>query len=321
MKLPTLLITGCSGVIGRHLTESILDRYKVVALGKDYSRISEKIRHHKHFKFYERDLGAIRSPEELKVTENIDLVLHLAGVVSGSRLSEADYFAVNAESTKLLSEWASTKHCKGFLLASSVSVYGYQIQPLTEESPRLGQTVYARSKIKAEEYLETAEVPHSVFRIASVYGGGSKSFISKLFSLYKKGFYPLPTGERKKSILHLEDLVSALEAWISKVLEMKKILPVYVLSHPNSVTVPEVIREFKHVQPKAWGAVALPLFPFLAVIFEWFYKTLRRLKKLPYHDSPLAPLRHSIEIYSAESWADLGVKPVRDLRKGLSGDQ
>jgi len=313
-----ILITGGSGVLGRKLIQSILEKYKIIAIGQEYGRISESIRHHKNFKFYERDLTKIQSPEDFQIAEPIDLIIHLAGVVSGSKLSEKDYFTINAESTKHLAAFAKEKQSKAMLLASSVSVYGTQILPIRITSRCLGTTVYARSKILAEEYLKAANIPYSIFRIASVYGLGSKSFIQKLFSLYKKGFYPKIKDEKPKSIIHIEDLNLAIVAWIERAFANASIEPVYVLSHPESVTIQKVIEEFKTHRKPRWGVLGLPVFPFLIPVFDLLYKILRKLQRLPYHESPLRPLLHSIEAYSEESWQDLHTRPKWDLRKGTA---
>ncbi|TGN14332.1 NAD-dependent epimerase/dehydratase family protein [Leptospira ilyithenensis] len=318
MKKMNVLITGGSGVLGRRLIESVLEKYKIIAIGKEYGRISETIRHHKNFKFYERDLTAIQSTKDFQIAEPIDLIIHLAGAVSGSKLSEKDFFTINAESTKHLAAFAKEKHSKAMLLASSVSVYGAQEEPIYTTSPMLGSTVYARSKIAAEEYLRDARIPYSIFRIASVYGLSSKSFIQKLFSLYKKGFYPKIKNQSPKSIIHIEDLNLAISAWIDRALTGASIQPVYVLSHPESVTIQQVIEEFKTHRKPRWGLLGLPVLPFFVPIFDLFYKILRKLQRLPYHESPLGPLLHSIEAYSEESWRDLHLIPKWDLRKGTA---
>ncbi len=300
----SILLTGGSGVIGRTLCERLINTHKIIGIGTDYSRIPEFIRHHKNFKFYERDFLKIQSVEDLQITEKIDIVIHLAGLVSGNNRSEEDYFKINADSTKLLLDFSFKNSCKAFALASSVSVLS-------------GKSVYARSKLQAEKYCSEANLDTSIFRIASVYGNGTKSFVSKLYSLYKKGIYPFMKTEKPKSLIHIEDLVQVLVTWVEKVSKGESVLPVYVISHPQSVTIREVVGMFQG-QNKGFRRLPIPVFNFAVSIFDQFYQFQRKLRKLPFHSSPLTPLLHSVEIYDAVSWNQLGIKPNWDLRKGIS---
>ncbi len=318
MKKKTILITGVSGVIGRRLTERLLDKFKVIALGSEYSRIPENIRYHKNFKFYEKNFLKIQNVSELGIDESVDVILHLAGVVSGSKTSEAEYFKINSESTKILIELAKTKKVKAFGLASSVSVYGYQKIPIQLTSDRLGVSVYARSKIAAENFCLSSPVNYSIFRIASVYGFGSKSFVSKLFILFKKGVYPALKQETQKSILHIEDAVQALLSWIQQVCDGKTTKNVYVLSHPESVSVAKVIAEFRSQNKSRFRGLRLPVLPVLIPIFNVFYHLIRKIQGIPFHESPLDPLLFSIEVHDPDSWQKLGINPKWDLRKGIA---
>ncbi|TGL60069.1 NAD-dependent epimerase/dehydratase family protein [Leptospira ognonensis] len=318
MKLKTILLTGVSGVIGRLVATNLIENFKIIAIGSEYSRIPESIRHHKNFKFYERNFLTINTTSELGILEPVDLVLHLAGVVSGSKISEIDYFKINSESTKLLLGLAKEKKSHAFGLASSVSVYGHHESNLSLESERLGSSVYARSKIAAENHCLGSSVPFSLFRIASVYGHGTKSFVSKLHSLFQKGIYPSFGKERKKSILHVEDLVSFLCAWCEAALEEKVVQPVYVLSHPEAVTISMVVEELRRQGKAKYKGIPIPIFGFLIPVFNFFYRRLRSLQGAPYHESPLYPLLSSVEIFDERSWKDLRLSPKWDLRKGIS---
>jgi UDP-glucose 4-epimerase len=318
MKMKTILLTGTSGVVGRQLASKLIEDFRIIAVGSDYSRIPESLRHHKNLKFYERNLLQIQSEKELSITEHIDIILHLAGAVSGTTLSEEEFFKINAQSTRLLLNYANLNKCMAFGLASSVSVYGFHERPIFVSSERKGKSVYARSKIAAEDYCKSSQIPTSIFRIASVYGKGTKSFVSKLRALHQKGFYPSIKGERKKSLLHIADLVSALEKWCRKAANRKPILPVYVLSHPQAATIQDVIGAFRNETPDRFGGLGIPIYGFFIPFFNFLYKWFRRIRKLPYHASPLEPLLSSIEIFDEGSWKDLEMSPKWDLRKGIS---
>lgn len=106
----TIFITGGSGVLGKALIGKLIPDFKIIAIGTNHSHFPEHIRHHKHFKFYERDLVKIKSPKDFAITESIDLVLHLAAVVSGAKVDEETYYQINVNSTKHLVGFAEEKN-------------------------------------------------------------------------------------------------------------------------------------------------------------------------------------------------------------------
>ncbi len=110
----TILLTGGSGVLGKQLLPKILTHYKIICLGKHYDAFPEEIRFHSNFKFYERDLNYIHSSDEFQIPEKIDLILHMAAVVSGSLATSEEYSQINVNSTKHLFEFGKLKKIKTF---------------------------------------------------------------------------------------------------------------------------------------------------------------------------------------------------------------
>ncbi|TGL92432.1 NAD(P)-dependent oxidoreductase [Leptospira congkakensis] len=317
----TILITGGSGVLGKELLKELISDYKIIAIGKNYANFPDSIRFHKNFKFYERDLSQIKNPEEFLIPEPIHLILHLAAVVSGAKVTEEVYHQINVNSTKLLVEFAKIKNIPHFGFVSSVSVYGSKEINLNINSERMGTTIYAKTKALAENYILNSGKPYSLFRMASIYGKGTKSFISKLRSLSKLKIYPYISSSRKKSVLHINDATKALVAWTKQTLDGKTPKLVYVFSHPEFVTVNQVIQTFQSL-----GIINKFLFPvpvggFFAKILELAFRILAFLKRKPFHGSPLQPLLESVAIHDPSSWENLGIFPERDLRKGLTDYQ
>ncbi len=319
----TILITGGSGVIGKRLLPKILTDYKIICLGKHYDAFPEEIRYHSNFKFYERDLNSIHSPEGFQVSEKIDLILHMAAVVSGSRATSEEYSQVNVRSTKYLFEFGKIKKIKRFGFISSVSVYGGKDTNLNVTSDRQGTSIYARTKKEAEDILlppkNIQNFPFSIIRLASVYGKGTKSFISKLESFAKRGFFPKTKTDRKKSIVHVDDVVTFLERWIQEALTNNKLDPVYVLSEPEPYSISSVIQVLKEEKRIPILALGIAVDGLLGRFLEWGLRFLYYVKKRPYHNSPLLPILESVVLYDEDSWRKLGIFPKWNLRKEIQG--
>jgi nucleoside-diphosphate-sugar epimerase len=88
--------------------------------------------------------------------EGIDVVVHLAAVSNdpiGKAFEDAT-FAVNERATVELARRARDAGARGFVFASSCSMYGFaEGGPRTEDAPLDPQTAYSRSKVGAERGL------------------------------------------------------------------------------------------------------------------------------------------------------------------------
>jgi nucleoside-diphosphate-sugar epimerase len=124
----TVLVTGCAGFIGSHLTEQLLqDGNRVVGVDNLSSGVRENMSSFisdDNFFFLEID---INDPElESVISEDIDTVYHLAAIAS-IKLSTEDPFLVhrvNVDGTLSILELARRRNSKRFVLSSSAAVYG-----------------------------------------------------------------------------------------------------------------------------------------------------------------------------------------------------
>lgn len=313
----TILITGGSGVIGSKVLPLLLETYKVICLGKRYESFSEEIRHHKNFKFYERDFAKIHSEEQFLIPEKIDIILHMAAVVSGSRLSKELYDQINVKSTKHLIDFAKNKQIKRFCFLSSVSVYGGKQYPIHINSERLGTSLYAKTKKEAEDILISSGLPYSILRLASVYGKGTKSYIHKLTALAKKRLYPKLRSDRRKSLVHWEDVVHFINLFVDKSFRNETLEPIYILSEPNSYSTTDVLQILREKQIAKGFIFTVPIDGHWGAGIDSLLRFLNYVRKRPNHNSPLDPIRESIELFDENSWKKMGIFPKWNLRKAF----
>ena len=126
------LVTGANGFLGRHVVAALLARgIDVRALVRPAARL-EEFGWPSSVEVFRADLRT--SSELTRAFEGVDVVLHLAAVVSGG---EDAQFAGTVIGTERLLEAMAASACRRLVLCSSFSVYNYNSvrRILDEESP------------------------------------------------------------------------------------------------------------------------------------------------------------------------------------------
>lgn len=202
-----LLITGGTGFIGRNLTAEIAkERDDIRILTRDYET-AKRI-----YPQYEIYKGDITRPESITgIARDVDVVMHLAGMVSYTRPRE-EIFRMNVEGTKNV--LFACQRVDKFILSSSVSVYGEIKGEADESYPRTPLNAYGESKREAENLVRDSHIPNLIFRIAPVYGKGSPYWLKNL-SLLEKGF-PIPKTENLTHVTHVSNASQAFRIGIRK---------------------------------------------------------------------------------------------------------
>ncbi|NIO22519.1 MAG: NAD-dependent epimerase/dehydratase family protein, partial [Candidatus Aenigmarchaeota archaeon] len=195
-----LLVTGATGFVGTNVLREIGKTRKdirVLSLGYEEAK--------KIYPKYEVFKGDITRPETLSgVSKDVDVVIHLAGIVSYSKPKE-DIFRINVKGTKNILK--ACERADKFVFSSSVGVYG-EIKGQADESyPRNPRTAYGESKREAENLVRDSGLRNLIFRIAPIYGKGSPHWLKNL-SLLEKGF-PIPRTGNLTHVTHISNVIQA----------------------------------------------------------------------------------------------------------------
>lgn len=197
-----ILFTGATGFVGRNVVPILKETYEVDTVGRGESNR------------YVCDL-AHEVPE---LTEDYDIVYHVAGkahTVPRNKEEEQEFFSVNLDGTvNLCRAFDRQRKPKALIFISTVAVYGCdQGEDITEEHPLNGQTPYALSKLKAEQFLHTWCAKHGValtiLRPALIAGPNPPGNLGAMIRGIKTGRYAsIAGGKARKSVLMVDDLAS-----------------------------------------------------------------------------------------------------------------
>ncbi|WP_166385448.1 NAD-dependent epimerase/dehydratase family protein [Polaribacter sp. 11A2H] len=140
--------------------------------------------------------------------------IHLAGKAHDLKKTSEDaaYFEVNTELTKTLFNQFLESDCEVFIYMSSVKAAADDVEGvLTEEVTPNPVTVYGKSKLAAETYILSQEIPDNkrvyILRPCMIHGPNNKGNLNLLFSFVSKGIpYPFGKYENARSFVSVENL-------------------------------------------------------------------------------------------------------------------
>ena len=158
-----ILVTGGTGYIGSHTCVELLNAgYEIVVLdnlSNSKIEVVDKIKKitGKDFKFYEQDLCNEEKLDTLFKNENIDAVIHFAGLKAVGESVEKPilYYQNNLDSTLTLCKIMNKYNIKKIVFSSSATVYGSQdILPIKETASLSTTNPYGSTKLFIEYILD-----------------------------------------------------------------------------------------------------------------------------------------------------------------------
>ncbi len=153
-----------------------------------------------------------------------EAIIHLAGKAHDTQntADEADYFRVNRDLTIELFDWFLSSNVREFYFFSSVKAAADQVTgALTEDVIPNPQTPYGKSKLAAEQYLLSKDLPAGkrlfIIRPCMIHGPGNKGNLNLLFQVVKKGLpWPLAAFDNRRSFLSIGNLNALLEQMLTR---------------------------------------------------------------------------------------------------------
>ena len=259
-----ILVTGCCGFIGFHLSEKLLllghEVHGLDSMDNYYDMSLKEInlkdlKEYKNFKFFKED---VRKTDIIK-NNKPDFVYHLAGLagVRNSLNNASLYFDVNVNGfINILDQCVSNK-VKKIIYASSSSVYGLNKKiPFSEEDEiKKCNSPYACSKLTAENlartYYQLYNLPSIGFRFFTVYGPrgrpdmAPRKFLNSIYNNQEITKYG--DGKTFRDYTYISDIIDGL---ISSLNRKEKDCQIYNLGSGKATTLNKLIETCEKVTMK-----------------------------------------------------------------------
>lgn len=170
-----VLVTGGAGYIGTHTcVELLMAGYEVIIadnLCNSKETAVERVKKitGKNVKFYKLDLLDRESLEKVFIDENIDCVIHFAGLkaVGESVSIPLKYYHNNLTGTFVLCELMQKYGVKNLVFSSSATVYGDPVSvPISEEFSLSATNPYGKTKLMIEDILKDLHFADNTWNIA-----------------------------------------------------------------------------------------------------------------------------------------------------------
>lgn len=205
-----LLFTGGTGFLGRNIKPILDKNYEVTTIG-----------------ILDADMIKANFVSDIpQLPERYDIVLHAAGKAHMVPKTEAErkaFYDVNLNGTiHLCDALEKVGLPKAFVFISTMSVYGdVHGNMSTEDTPLSGDSPYADSKIRAEQYLTEWCNKHNIvlgiLRPSLLAGKGALGNLGAMINGIRTGAYlSIAGGKAKKSVLMVDDIAHLVPLVVEK---------------------------------------------------------------------------------------------------------
>lgn len=173
--MSTILVTGGAGFIGSHTSVELLESGYDIVIVDNFSNSKPEALNRikkitgKDFKFYEADLLDLDAMNKIFSENNIDAVIHFAGLkaVGESVRKPVEYYHNNITGTLMLIKAMKAANVKKIVFSSSATVYGmYNKAPYVEEMPTSATNPYGYTKVMIEQILKDVYISDSEWSVS-----------------------------------------------------------------------------------------------------------------------------------------------------------
>ena len=289
--MTSVLISGSTGFVGRHVTDYLLQ------LGLDVQPLKRGV----------STDGYCWDNLTPALLDQINVVIHLGGKAHDTKNTSAahEYFEVNTGLTQKIFDCFLESKASTFIFMSSVKAVADTVTGiLTEEDKPDPLTPYGQSKLQAEHYIMSKVLPPNkrlfILRPCMIHGPGNKGNLNLLYQFVQKGLpYPLAGFKNQRSFLSIDNLCFIINKLIAD-----PVIPggVYNLADDLPLSTNKVITliaEVNGVKPRLWE-ISSGLIRFLAKAGD---KT-----GLPLNSERLKKLTESYVVSNAKIKKQLNIK-------------
>ena len=224
-----VLITGCDGFIGFHLSRHFLDA-GISVIGVDrVDAALDPLKDYRHrilsrydqFYFSPVDVCCLDSVRKVVADKKCTAIFALAAETGvRSEIDAKRYWQTNLEGSKVLAQVAIEKKIPKLIFASTSSVYSGNPVPFSESMPTENPaSEYAASKIAAEKFLrgvqKSGDIEIVILRLFTVYGpvGRPDMAYFRFIHAIDRGLPVLVYGDgnHSRDFTYIGDVISAFQ--------------------------------------------------------------------------------------------------------------
>ncbi len=257
-----VLITGCAGFIGFHLTNKLLNKsFKVYGIDNinDYYDVNLKkerlkiLKKYKNFDFHKFDLEN-KNKINFIFKKKIDIVVHLAAQ-AGVRYSISHprkYLDSNIHAFFNMIDISSKKNIKHFIYASSSSVYGNSNNFPLNENDNTDKPIsfYGATKkcneVIAHSYSKIANLKCTGLRFFTVYGPYGRpdmslfKFVDNIKKSKKIDIHN--HGKHIRDFTYVDDVINGIYSLIKKKPTKKNLYQIFNISSSKPISLMQYIK-------------------------------------------------------------------------------
>lgn len=240
-----IAITGITGFVGQNLEKYLFD-FKTQGVSRSATE--------KNISYEQLTLAILNSQKAF---------VHLAGKAHDLKKTSEDseYFEVNTELTKKLFDQFLESTCETFIYMSSVKAAADEVAGfLSEDVLPNPVTVYGKSKLAAENYILSKELPENkrvyILRPCMIHGPNNKGNLNLLYSFVSKGIpYPFGKYKNQRSFVSVDNLCFV----IKELIENKEIASgIYNIADDATLSTNELVSIIGNVIGKPAKILNIP---------------------------------------------------------------
>ncbi|MFO0588148.1 MAG: NAD-dependent epimerase/dehydratase family protein [Polyangiaceae bacterium] len=311
-----IFVTGASGFVGGHLTETLSKSHEVLALARSEKSAAAVAKY--GARPVRGELGAVR-PEDLA---GVDAVVHAAAFVEEWGTRE-QFWSANVDGTSQLLDAAKQAGVKRFVhVGTEAAVFdGRDLVGLDETRayPARHRYLYSETKAEAERRVLAAnsEAMTTIsVRPRLVWGPRDTSVLPAIVRMAEAGSFAwLDKGRRLTSTTHVANLVEGLTLALTK----GRGGEAYFVTDDGDRTMREFLSALAGTrgvdlgERSIPGAVARPL----ARTVEGVWRLFRIAKTPPMTRFAIDMMSATVTVRTEKARADLGYAPVISVEEGL----
>jgi nucleoside-diphosphate-sugar epimerase len=313
-----ILVTGGTGFIGSRLALDARGQGHQIVVAGQLNSDAERARAQELANAGVRiEQGPLQDPAYARrVADGCEVVIHLAAAQHEANVADAYFFDVNVNGTQTLLDASKSAGVRRFVYGSTIGVYGDSSgQTLDENTPPRPANVYGRSKLRAEEVVNSYRqvLETSIVRISETYGPADFRLL-KLFRALNRGrFFIIGSGLNRRQVIHVRDLARGLMLAASCPAAVGE---TFVMAGGETMTTREMVRQIASALGRSAPSWRAPMWPFLTAAFL-FERTLSPLGiQPPLHRRRLDFFRKSFVFSTAKAQKLLDFTPTLSFADG-----